>query len=74
MRCMHAGEGEEEGMVSGQRRLSSPPHPFSPPRLSLFFLQDILQYSEFRVEVLGNVWRAFLFIAESALKVSTTEA
>uniref|UniRef100_A0A7R9YWS5 Flagellar associated protein n=1 Tax=Chlamydomonas euryale TaxID=1486919 RepID=A0A7R9YWS5_9CHLO len=33
-------------------------------------MQDILKHSEFRVEVLGNVWRAFLKIAESALKVA----
>ncbi|KAG1659335.1 hypothetical protein FOA52_008389 [Chlamydomonas sp. UWO 241] len=33
-------------------------------------MQDILHHSEFRVEILGNVWRAFLAIAESALKVA----
>lgn len=32
--------------------------------------QDILRHSDFRVEILGNVWRAFLFISESALKVA----
>lgn len=33
-------------------------------------MQDILNHSEFRVEILGNVWRAYLKIAESALKVA----
>lgn len=33
-------------------------------------MQDILHHSEFRVEILGNVWRAYLKIAESALKVA----
>ncbi|GFH21137.1 uncharacterized protein HaLaN_18379, partial [Haematococcus lacustris] len=31
-------------------------------------MQEILEHSEFRLEVLSNVWRGFLFISEAALK------
>ncbi|GAX76885.1 hypothetical protein CEUSTIGMA_g4331.t1 [Chlamydomonas eustigma] len=33
-------------------------------------MQEVLHHSEFRVEILSNVWRAFLAISESALKVA----
>lgn len=33
-------------------------------------MQEILEHSEFRLEVLSNVWRGFLFISEAALKVA----
>jgi len=32
-------------------------------------LQETFQHSEFRLELLSSVWQAFLYIAESALKV-----
>ncbi len=31
--------------------------------------QDILSHNEFRTEILSNVWKGFLSIAESALQV-----
>jgi len=42
-----------------------------PPHTQCTPLQETFEHNEFRLELLSSVWQAFLFIAESALKVRT---
>lgn len=42
---------------------------FTPTHINARLTQDILSHNEFRTEILSNVWKGFLSIAESALQV-----